>query len=100
MKMRWNKIFAIFKKEIRELVRDKKTIFVMFALPLLIYPLLIIGVSMVMMNVQSGYETKEYVVGLDSSVDKEAVDFIKQPSEDEEGVSFKFKECDDYSEAL
>ena len=31
MKMRWNKIFAIFKKEIRELVRDKKTIFVMFA---------------------------------------------------------------------
>ena len=72
MKMRWNKILAIFKKEIRELVRDKKTIFVMFALPLLIYPLLIIGVSMVMMNVQSGYETKEYVVGLDSSVDKEA----------------------------
>ena len=59
MKMRWNKILAIFKKEIRELVRDKKTIFVMFALPLLIYPLLIIGVSMVMMNVQSGYETKE-----------------------------------------
>ena len=57
MKRRWNKIFAIFKKEIRELVRDKKTIFVMFALPLLIYPLLIIGVSMVMMNVQSGYET-------------------------------------------
>lgn len=100
MKMRWNKIYAIFKKEIRELIRDKKTIFVMFALPLLIYPLLIIGVSMVMMNVQSGYETKEYVVGLDSSVDKAAVDFIKQPSEDEEGVSFKFKECDDYSEAL
>ena len=124
--MRWNKVYAIFKKEIRELVRDKKTLFVMFALPLIIYPLLIMGISMVMINVQNGYETSEYVVGIDGSVsDTKLIDSLNSAGRDDsatdkanaadavdstadkanaadksDSVSFKTVQCDDYKQAL
>ena len=42
--MRFNIIKEIFKKEILELVRDKKNLFMMFILPILMYPLLTVGI--------------------------------------------------------
>lgn len=43
--MRFNIVLAILKKEILELLRDKKTLFVMIILPILMYPLLLIGIT-------------------------------------------------------
>jgi len=43
--MRLSVVNIIFRKEIKEMLRDKRTIFVTFILPILLYPILIIGMS-------------------------------------------------------
>jgi sodium transport system permease protein len=43
--MRWNIVRAIYLKELRETLRDRRTLIFMIALPLLLYPMMIIGLS-------------------------------------------------------
>ncbi len=38
-------VFTIFRKELLEALRDRRTLFMMIALPILLYPLLILGLS-------------------------------------------------------
>ncbi len=42
--MRWSNVRTIFGREIRDQVRDRRTLFMIFVLPLLLYPIL--GISM------------------------------------------------------
>ncbi len=42
--MRFRQIRAIYTKEMRDILRDRRTLFVMIILPILLYPLLMIGV--------------------------------------------------------
>jgi sodium transport system permease protein len=41
--MRWSTVFVIFRREVRDQLRDKRTLFMIFVLPILLYPLLGIG---------------------------------------------------------
>lgn len=42
--MRWSNVGTIFRREVRDQVRDRRTLFMVFALPILLYPVLGIGV--------------------------------------------------------
>jgi sodium transport system permease protein len=42
--MRWSKVALIFRREVRDQVRDRRTLFMIFVLPILLYPILGIGV--------------------------------------------------------
>lgn len=98
--MRWNKAFSIYRKEIRELLRDKKTIFLMVALPLIIYPLIIMGISSVMIMVESGYESSEYTLRVDESVkDQALLDYLTEKIEDSD-VTFSLVDRNTENEAL
>ena len=79
---------AIYIKEIREFVRDKKNLLVMFAMPLLLYPLLIIAISAIVIGVMSGYESKTYTVAFDSAVETSVrEELLKVP----EGADYSFE---------
>ena len=41
--MRWSTISVIFRREVRDQLRDKRTLFMIFVLPILLYPILGIG---------------------------------------------------------
>lgn len=43
--MKPRNIITIFKKQLIELLRDKRTVFVIFILPILLYPLMVVGFS-------------------------------------------------------
>ena len=43
--MRWSLVKTIFLKELRDILRDRRTLLVMIVLPILLYPLLMIGVT-------------------------------------------------------
>lgn len=43
--MRWSNVFVIFRREVRDQVRDRRTLFMIFVLPILLYPIL--GISVV-----------------------------------------------------
>jgi sodium transport system permease protein len=51
-------MWLVFLKELKELVRDKKTLFFMIALPLLIFPLIFGGVALVTKQAIEKAETK------------------------------------------
>ena len=42
--MRWSNVAVIFRREVRDQVRDRRTLFMIFVLPILLYPILGIGI--------------------------------------------------------
>ena len=42
--MRWSNVLIIFRREVRDQIRDRRTLFMIFLLPILLYPILGIGV--------------------------------------------------------
>ena len=51
--------WTVFKKEIRETLRDRRTLFVAFVLPLLLYPALLIGMTQIISVTQSNLKDKK-----------------------------------------
>src|SRR3954471_19012933 len=44
MRVRWPNVWVIFRREVRDQIRDRRTLFMIFVLPILLYPLLGYGV--------------------------------------------------------
>ena len=42
--IRWRNVWTIFRREARDQLRDRRTLFMVFVLPLLLYPILGIGI--------------------------------------------------------
>lgn len=55
---RWGTVATIFRREVRDQVRDRRTLFMVFVLPLLLYPILGIGV----LQLATAFEAKPRVV--------------------------------------
>lgn len=58
---------TLVKKEIMDILRDKKTLIIMVIVPLLLYPSIIIGMTLVMNMVFSSQEEQVYTVGYKNS---------------------------------
>lgn len=57
------KIGILVKKEMTEILRDKKTLIIMVLMPLLLYPSLLIGISLGATMLMESQEEKEHIVG-------------------------------------
>lgn len=42
--MRWSNVAVIFRREVLDQIRDRRTLFMIFVLPILLYPILGIGI--------------------------------------------------------
>ena len=52
--MRWSNVFVIVRREVRDQIRDRRTLFMVFILPVLLYPILAIG----LLKLQAEFEQK------------------------------------------
>jgi sodium transport system permease protein len=43
--LRWSNLWVIFRREVRDQIRDRRTLFMIFVLPILLYPMLGLGIS-------------------------------------------------------
>lgn len=102
--MKFTKIKAIFKKEITDLLRDKKTLIMMFLVPLLLYPLIFFGTMFVMNAVSSNIQTSEYDIAIveeeGAVYDREALVRIIEDREDKLEYHLNIVECDNPEEKL
>ena len=57
------KIGILIKKEIMEILRDKKTLIIMVVVPVLLYPLIIIAMTVGMSMMMQAQEEKTYTIG-------------------------------------
>jgi sodium transport system permease protein len=50
--MKWSSVYVIFRRELRDQIRDRRTLFMIFVLPLLLYPILMFGIVQVLSAMQ------------------------------------------------
>src|SRR3954471_16441613 len=60
MPLSWANVYVIFRREVRDQLRDRRTLFMIFVLPMLLYPLLGIGA----VQLASSFEQKPRTVVL------------------------------------
>ena len=96
--MNTNRMFALFKREMKDIFRDKKTLIMMVVVPILLYPLLIVGMTMLISAINTTQLEKTYqvaYVGIEDTVveeiqsildDKTLIDYDVNPVLDSENV--------------
>ncbi len=62
--MGFSKIKAVYKKEILDLLRDKKTLIMMVLVPLILYPLIMIGAMLITSAISNNIQTAQYDVAV------------------------------------
>jgi sodium transport system permease protein len=60
--MNLNKIFTIYKKELLDLLRDRRTVITSFVIPIILYPLIMIGFSSMMTRQELKLDQQEMVI--------------------------------------
>ena len=89
--MNFKVIKQLYKKEILDVLRDKKTIIMMVIVPLLIYPLLFVGGMVMMSKVTTQMDTQTYEIAVDfMDTNPELVEMFLHPDDD----TLHFKLCD------
>lgn len=92
---------ALFKREIRDILRDKKTMIMMVLLPLVLYPLLIVGVALLSTAIMQSQEEKTYVVAFEECEDLEnAISAILSEKQEEIGYMVEVVQADSCKAAL
>lgn len=89
-------ILIIIKKELKELLRDKKTIFNSIILPTLITPILIVGISKVTSFINKKESQKSIEIGLVNAPD----DFLKLIANDTLNKTTTYKTDDDFKSLI
>lgn len=97
--MRTKIVKQIFKKEMIDILRDKKTIFMMIILPLLLYPILMVGASSIMSMSINKMEQTTVNIAFNNNPSDNLINILNKTNEDDEAKVHIIK-VDDYKEAL
>lgn len=89
--IRYKAIKAVFKKEILDILRDKRTLAIMILLPLILYPLILVATSQVTMMLMQSREDKVYSVAFDLPRDSQLETLIREGN-DEYKLDIKYPE--------
>ena len=66
--MNFKKIFTIYKKEMLDILRDKRTVISTIVVPIILYPLLMVGISSIMSRQEQKLEEQTAIIYLDDQV--------------------------------
>ncbi len=62
--MKRTPVLTLYKKEIMDLLRDKKTIIIMILIPIFLYPAMMLGSLIVMQGIMKESESREYKIAM------------------------------------
>ncbi|MEG0314613.1 MAG: ABC transporter permease subunit/CPBP intramembrane protease [Erysipelotrichaceae bacterium] len=94
--MKIKSILSVFKKEVLEILRDKKTLAIMIFIPLLLYPIMIIAGTQIGISLQSTDKETPILVGVKELPNKQIVDTFKTDKES----SYSFIVTTDYKKDI
>jgi len=80
-KFRWKALKAVYKKEIMDILRDKRTLVIMILFPLLLYPIIMIASSQVGMLIVRSQEEKVVNIAFDFPLEGRLHKFVEENSE-------------------
>jgi len=86
-----NKIKTLVRKEILDILRDKKTLIIMVAVPILLYPAMIIGMVLIMSLVTASQQEKVHTAAYSAAYEEQAAALKEIYEEKEEEFSLKLE---------
>ncbi|QYE99791.1 ABC transporter permease subunit/CPBP intramembrane protease [Paraclostridium sordellii] len=99
--MRLKIVKQIFKKEMIDILRDKKTIFMMVFLPIILYPVMMILFSQIMTASVNNMTEKELPIAIKGNIDSELVTMINNNKNSEDSIGkIKIVKVTDYEKAI
>ena len=91
-------IKTVFKREIVDILRDKKTIFMTIIIPLILYPTMMFGMMVIMQNVNTTMQAKELTIAFSNPPSTQILNKIEQI--EDEGGKLNIIEVSDYEKAI
>lgn len=76
-------VFSLYKKEMMDIFRDKKTMIIMVLVPLFLYPCMMLGMLLIMNNITKESLEKTYQVGIVESEEAEEIQALLLDDKDE-----------------
>lgn len=103
--MRSKIVKQIFKKEILDILRDKKTIFMMIILPIILYPIMMVGMTQIMSMSMNSMEKENINIAFNQNPDKTLMSVINETNEERRKSSseigqIELKTTNDYKKDL
>lgn len=99
--MNMKRMYALFKRELTDILRDKKTLVMMVVVPVILYPLLIVGMTLLMSAIISSQAEKTYLVAFENNETlSDHMEKILEEEQEEIGYQIRIVEADDCEEAL
>ena len=98
--MRKSIVKSIFKKEIIDILRDKKTLFMTIILPILLYPTLVLLLSYIMNASSQSMAKRDLMIATSTNLEQSLADRINERDEDEGKLTIISLQDEDYEEAL
>ena len=98
--MRSGVIKSLYRKEILDVLRDKRTVLMMVIVPLILYPLIFVVSLTVMSNISTSITTAEYKVALDFTPDDELLELLKNDTGSKNSWTFAIVPVHNMKEAL
>lgn len=97
--MRTKMVKAIFKKEMIDILRDKRTLFMGIILPLILYPVIMLIMTQIMTMSMSSIESEDMNIAFDKNPNKELVSIIENYTDESTG-HINIVSTNDYKEDL
>lgn len=92
--MNYKQLKSLYKKEIVDVLRDKKTVLTMVVLPVILYPLIFIVVMQVITLIQTAQEERTYLVAYDNVKEEDRVTLNEWIEGDQDGLDYSIKSVD------
>lgn len=90
--MNYKTLRTLYKKEIMDFIRDKKTILTMVVLPVILYPLLFVVVMQIMMLIMTNQQEQTYYIAYDQVAEEYRQGLNDWISSDEDNLTYSIKE--------
>lgn len=99
--MNMKRMTALLKRELMDILRDKKTLVMMVVIPIILYPLLIVGMVFLMNAIMSSQAEKTYLVSFENDTELSAdIGTILENEQEEIGYRVEIVEVQDCESAL
>ena len=92
--MNYKKLRLLYKKEILDVIRDKKTILTMVVLPVILYPLLFLVIMQVMSMISTSQQERTYYIAYEEVTDENRQALNDWIAGDEDKLDYIIKEVE------
>lgn len=93
-------IFSLYKKEILDILRDKKTVIIMILVPVILYPLLFLGAMYAGNAIVKNQQDATYKAAFYQVEQAEKIEKIMQDDTDDLDYHFEVVDCQNWKQAL